>query len=275
MSGILYLIATPIGNLEDITYRAARILSEVSAIACEDTRQSHKLLEHLGIRKPLLSCHEHNERARADEIAGRLVHGDSIALISDAGSPLVSDPGYRVVEAALEAGMTVVPIPGPSALITALMASGLATDAFYFGGFLPPKATQRRKVLESLAELDATLIFYESPHRILESLAEIADVLGERRTVVARELTKLHEEFVRGTAAEIAATLAGRPSVKGEITLLIAKADVQVEDTTPIPESVAQLLAAGVPRMDAMKAVARRRGVSKRDVYKAMEGFSS
>ena len=275
MSGILYLIATPIGNLEDITYRAARILSEVSAIACEDTRQSHKLLEHLGIRKPLLSCHEHNERARADEIAGRLVHGDSIALISDAGSPLVSDPGYRVVEAALEAGMTVVPIPGPSALITALMASGLATDAFYFGGFLPPKATQRRKVLESLAELDATLIFYESPHRILESLAEIADVLGERRTVVARELTKLHEEFLRGTAAEIAATLAGRPSVKGEITLLIAKADVQVEDTTPIPESVAQLLAAGVPRMDAMKAVARRRGVSKRDVYKAMEGFSS
>ncbi len=271
MSGILYLIATPIGNLEDITYRAVRILSEVSAIACEDTRESHKLLEHLGIRKPMISCHEHNERSRAEEIAGKLRHGDSIALISDAGSPLVSDPGYRVVEAALEAGITVVPIPGPSALITALMASGLATDAFYFGGFLPPKTTQRRKVLESLADLDATLIFYESPHRILESLADVAGVLGERRTVMARELTKLHEEFLRGTAAGIAETLAGRPSVKGEITLLIAKADVTVEDTTPIPEAVAELVAAGVSRMDAMKAVARRRGISKREVYKAME----
>ena len=271
MSGILYLIATPIGNLEDITYRAARILSEVSAIACEDTRESHKLLEHLGIRKPMLSCHEHNERARADEIAGKLRHGDSIALISDAGSPLVSDPGYRVVEAALEAGVTVVPIPGPSALITALMASGLATDAFYFGGFLPPKTTQRRKVLESVAELDATLIFYESPHRILESLDDIAAVLGERRTVVARELTKLHEEFLRDTAAGIAQTLSSRPSVKGEITLLIARADVTEEDTTPIPEAVAELVAAGIPRMDAMKAVARRRGISKREVYKAME----
>jgi len=271
MSGNLYLIATPIGNLEDITYRAARILAEVSAIACEDTRESHKLLEHLGIRKPLLSCHEHNERARSEEIVAKLLYGEDIALISDAGSPLVSDPGYRLVDAALEAGVTVVPVPGPSALITALTASGLETDAFYFGGFLPPKPTQRRKVLESLAELDATLIFYESPHRILESLADVADVLGARRTVVARELTKIHEEFLRGTAAGIGETLASRPSVKGEITLLIAKADAQAEDTMPIPEAVGELVAAGVSRMDAMKAVARRRGISKREVYKAME----
>lgn len=271
MSGILYLIATPIGNLEDITYRAARILSEVATIACEDTRESHKLLEHLGIHKPLISCHEHNERSRAEEIVAKLLYGEDIAIISDAGSPLVSDPGYRLVEAALEAGVTVVPIPGPSALITALMAAGLATDAFYFGGFLPPKATQRRKVLESLAELEATLIFYESPHRILESLSDVAEALGGRRTVVARELTKMHEEFLRGTASTIAETLASRPSVKGEITLLIAKADVQAEDTVPIPEAVAELVAAGVPRMDAMKAVARRRGISKREVYKAME----
>ena len=271
MGGILYLTATPIGNLEDITHRAVRILSEVAAIACEDTRESHKLLEHLGIRKPMLSCHEHNERSRADEIVAKLLHGDNIALISDAGSPLVSDPGYRLVEAALEAGIQVVPIPGPSALITALMASGLATDAFYFGGFLPPKTNQRRKVLESLSELNATLIFYESPHRIFESLTDIAEVLGDRRTVVARELTKMYEEFLRGTANEVRETLSNRPSVKGEITLLIAKAEVQVEDTAPIPEAVAELIAAGVARMDAMKAVARRRGISKRDVYKAME----
>ncbi len=271
MVGILYLVATPIGNLEDITVRASRILSEVSAIACEDTRESHKLLDHLGIRKPLLSCHEHNERARTEELVARLQHGESIALISDAGSPLVSDPGYRLVEAALEAGLTVVPIPGPSALITALTASGLATDAFYFGGFLPPKTNQRRKILESLAELDATLIFYESPHRILESLTDVAEVLGARRAVVARELTKMHEEFLRGTATSIRDTLAGRPSVKGEITLLIAKADAQAEDTAPIPEAVNELVAAGISRMDAMKAVARRRGISKRDVYKAME----
>ena len=271
MSGILYLVATPIGNLEDITYRAVRILSEVAAIACEDTRQSHKLLEHLGLRKPMISCHEHNERSRAEEIVAKLLYGENIAFISDAGSPLISDPGYRLVEAALEQGIAVVPIPGPSALITALMGSGLATDAFYFGGFLPAKTNQRRKTLESLAELDATLIFYESPHRILESLTDVAEVLGERRTAVARELTKIYEEFLRGTPAEIRATLANRPSVKGEITLLIAKADAQAEDTIPIPEAVAELVAAGVPRMDAMKAVARRRGISKRDVYKAME----
>ena len=271
MSGILYLVATPIGNLEDITARAARILSEVSVIACEDTRESHKLLDRLGIRKPLLSCHEHNERARSDELVAKLHYGESIALISDAGSPLVSDPGYRLVDAALAAGITVVPIPGPSALITALTASGLETDAFYFGGFLPPKTNQRRKILESLAELDATLIFYESPHRILESLGDVAEVLGARRVVVARELTKMHEEFLRGTAADIRDTLAARPSVKGEITLLIAKADAQAEDTAPIPEAVAELVAAGISRMDAMKAVARRRGISKREVYKAME----
>ncbi len=272
---ILYIVATPIGNLEDITMRALRLLREVAWIACEDTRQTRKLLEHFGIATPMVSYHEHNEDGRAKQLIGRLAAGESGALVSDAGTPLVSDPGYRLVQTALAAGINVVPIPGPSAVVTALSASGLATDAFRFAGFLPPKTGARRKVLEELKGDSATLVFYETPHRILDALTDVEAVMGGRPVVVARELTKLHEEFLRGTAAEIRAALAARASVRGEITLLIGKglldkshANAPVQTGVSIQQAVQGLEATGVPRMDAIKRVARERGLNKRDVYK-------
>jgi 16S rRNA (cytidine1402-2'-O)-methyltransferase len=267
MPGLLYVVATPIGNLEDITYRAVRVLGEADLIACEDTRQTRKLLDHYHIHKPTISYHDHNEAERTEDLTGRLMAGETIALVSDAGMPLVSDPGYRLVHAAIELGISVQPIPGPSASLTALAASGLPTDSFHFGGFLPPKTGQRLKLLESLAGEHATLIFYEAPHRILETLEAIKAAMGPRPVVVAREITKIHEEFLRGTAAEIHAQLAQRDSVKGEITLLIGKAMAPPPDDTPIPEAVDALISGGVPRMDAIKQVARRRGLSKREVY--------
>jgi len=267
MTGALYLVATPIGNLEDITYRAIRTLKEADLIACEDTRQTRKLLDHYGIDKPTVSYHEHNEAERAEDLGARLRSGTSIALVTDAGMPLVSDPGYRLVRAAVEAGVPVIPIPGPSAALTALAASGLPTDAFHFAGFLPHKPGQRLKALEAIADEHATVIFYEAPHRILEALEAVEEVLGARPIVVARELTKLHEEFLRGTAAEIRAALAARDSVKGEITLLIGKAVAPEPDDTPVPDAVEALVRDGTPRMDAIKQVARRRGLSKREVY--------
>ena len=267
MAGLLYVVATPIGNLEDITYRAVRILGEVDLIACEDTRQSRKLLDHYSIDKPVISYHEHNEQERAVELASRLAAGATIALISDAGMPTVSDPGYRLVHAAVELGVPVQALPGPSAALTALAASGLPTDSFRFGGFLPSKPGQRAKALEELAEEHATLIFYEAPHRVLEALEAIEQTLGPRPVVVARELTKIHEEYLRGTAAEIHAQLATRDAVRGEITLLIGKATAPPPDDTPLDEAVEQLVAAGTPRMDAIKQVAKRRGLSKREVY--------
>jgi 16S rRNA (cytidine1402-2'-O)-methyltransferase len=270
MAGLLYLVATPIGNLEDITYRAVRVLGEADLIACEDTRQSRKLLDHYNIHKPTVSYHDHNEAERTEELTARLLSGAIIALVSDAGMPLVSDPGYRLVRAAIDAGIPVQPIPGPSASLTALAGSGLPTDAFYFGGFLPPKPGQRAHLLEALAEEQATLIFYEAPHRILESLEAVETVLGPRPVVVARELTKLHEEYLRGTAAEVRAQLASRDTVKGEITLLIGKATEPPPDDTPVVDAVKILIGDGMPRMDAIKLVARRRGLSKRDVYDQM-----
>jgi 16S rRNA (cytidine1402-2'-O)-methyltransferase len=267
MPGALYLVATPIGNLEDITYRAVRVLSESDLIACEDTRQTRKLLDHYGIHKPTVSYHDHNEAERAEELAARLRGGAVLALVSDAGMPLVSDPGYRLVRAALDSGVPVIPIPGPSAVLTALAASGLPTDAFHFAGFLPHKPGQRLKALETIADEQATVIFYEAPHRIVETLEAVEEVLGSRPIVVARELTKLHEEFLRGTAAELRAILAARDSVKGEITLLIGKALEPEPDDTPVPDAVEALVREGTPRMDAIKQVARRRGLSKREVY--------
>ncbi|MGO9012699.1 MAG: 16S rRNA (cytidine(1402)-2'-O)-methyltransferase [Bryobacteraceae bacterium] len=267
MPGRLYLVATPIGNLEDITYRAVRLLGEVDVIACEDTRQTRKLLDHYGISKPTISYHEHNEAPRAAELAERLRAGATVALVSDAGMPLVSDPGYRLVQAAIEAGIPVEPVPGPSAALAALAASGLPTAAFHFVGFLPAKSGQRSRALEALREESATLIFYEAPHRVLEALDAIADVLGPRPVVAARELTKVHEEFVRGTAAEVRAQLAARGSVKGEFTLLVGKAVAPAPDDTPAGEAVEELVRAGAARMDAIKQVARRRGLSKREIY--------
>jgi 16S rRNA (cytidine1402-2'-O)-methyltransferase len=273
MPGILYLVGSPIGNLEDITFRAIRVLKECDVIACEDTRRTRILLNHYGIEKRLVSYHDHNEATRSADLIARLNADESVALVSDAGMPLIADPGYRLVTAAVAQGIEVHPIPGPSALLTALAASGLASDAFRFGGFLPPKSGQRAALLEAQKNEQATLIFYEAPHRILESLADIDRILGARPVVVAREMTKLHEEFLRGPARQILDILKTRDTVKGEITLLIGKPsrnEAPVDDGIPIEEAVAARMREGLTRMDAIKTVARSRGLSKREVYQQL-----
>jgi 16S rRNA (cytidine1402-2'-O)-methyltransferase len=271
MSGTLHVVATPIGNLEDITLRALRVLREAALIACEDTRQTRKLLDHYGIATPAISYHEHNEAARAAELLEKLMEGTSIALVSDAGTPLISDPGFRLVAKAIEAGVRVEPVPGASAVIAALTASGLPVDSFRFSGFLPPRGAQRRKALARLKDEPATLVFYEAPHRILETLEDIGEVLGARPLVLAREITKLHEEFLRGTAAELRAR---RIPLKGEFTVLVGRATEPpgASDESSIAEAVQNRMDAGLSRMDAMKAVARDRGLSKREVYREVEG---
>ncbi len=274
MPGVLYLVATPIGNLEDITLRALRVLREADLIACEDTRQTRKLLGHYGISRSLVSYHEHNERRRAGELLARLKAGANVALVSDAGTPLISDPGHRLVEAARDAGIPVVPVPGPSALVAALTASGLPADAFHFAGFLPAKRSERLRTLASLRNEPATLVFYEAPHRILETLADLEETFGPRRMVLARELTKVHEEFLRGTATQIRQALSGRPSIRGEITLVVEGAPPE----TRAPASEAELLEAvlrfeqqGLSRKEAIKAAARERGLPKRTVYQLVQ----
>jgi 16S rRNA (cytidine1402-2'-O)-methyltransferase len=278
MPGTLYVVATPIGNLEDITYRAVRILKEVAAVACEDTRHTRKLLDHYQIRTPALSFHEHNERARAEDLVSRLRAGDSIALVSDAGTPLISDPGFHLVELAAAAGIPVTPIPGPCAAIAALSASALPTDKFTFLGFLPAKSGQRRRVLEAQTPEDTT-IYYEAPHRIAEALEDIEAILGpETPIVVAREVTKLHEEFLRGTVASVRMQIAARDPLKGEITLLIgkpaAKPDRQI-DLATIKIELQALLDAGIPRMDAIKQIAKSHRLGKREVYRLIFSPSS
>jgi 16S rRNA (cytidine1402-2'-O)-methyltransferase len=275
MPAVLYIVATPIGNLEDITFRAVRILKDADVIACEDTRHTRHLLDRFDIRTPVVSYHEHNETARTEELLARLGQGQSVALVSDAGTPLISDPGYRIVAAAAGRGFPVIPIPGPSAAIAALSASGLPAGAFRFCGFLPGKSGQRRKAIEAVAHEDVTLVFYEAPHRIVETVADLRAVLGNRPAVLARELTKVHEEFLRGDLDSLEAALAQRESAsRGEFTILIGKAVTPVVSTESIPEAVARLERAGVPRMEAMKQVARERGLSKREVYSAVESGS-
>lgn len=273
-TGTLYVVSTPIGNLADMTYRAVETLRAVDVIACEDTRQTRKLLDHYGIQSALVSFHEHNEAARTEELSGRLERGESVAVVSDAGTPLISDPGFRLVRAAAAAGIPVVPVPGASASLAALAASGLPTDEYRFCGFLPRKQGERRRYLEGLAGESATLIFYEAPHRILESLEDVAEVLRDPPVVVARELTKLHEEMLRGAASAVAAELRARAAVKGEITLVVGKAEAGPADDTPIGEAVQRMETLGMSRMDAIKAVARERGLPKRDVYRAVEAES-
>jgi 16S rRNA (cytidine1402-2'-O)-methyltransferase len=272
MQAILYIVATPIGNLEDMTFRAVRILKEAGLIACEDTRHTRRLLDHYGIQTPMISYHEHNEAARVEDLIGRLRSGQTVALVSDAGTPLISDPGYRIVIAAAAEGIPVVPVPGASAALAALSASGLPTDAFRFCGFLPAKAGQRRKAIESVARETVTLIFYEAPHRILETVADLRASLGNRNAVLARELTKVHEEFLRGDLDSIHATLIERESARrGEFTIMVAKAEAPPPSTEPVVDAVVRLERAGVPRMEAMKQIARERGLSKREVYSAVE----
>ena len=271
-TGCLYLVGTPIGNLEDITLRALRILKEVDQIACEDTRHTQKLLTHYDIHKPLVSYHEHNELTRAPELVLALEQGASIALVSDAGMPLVSDPGHRLVTLSLRHKIPVVPIPGPSALLASLSASGLPNEEFLFVGFLPARSGERRRALERLRIEDRTLILYEAPHRIAESVADAREILGDRPACLAREVTKLHEEFLRGKLSEIADSLEERPA-RGEITLLIGAPDAgearsHADSTQSLAARVEELMhQAKLDRKDALKLAAKERGLTRRAAY--------
>jgi 16S rRNA (cytidine1402-2'-O)-methyltransferase len=273
----LYLVATPIGNLEDITLRALRVLKEVDVIACEDTRQTQKLLNHYSIATRTTSYHEHNEMTRAAELAKEMQEGASVALVTDAGMPGISDPGYRLISLAIRHQVPVVPIPGASAFLAALVASGLPTDSFRFSGFLPAKRGERRAALEAIQASPRTQVFYEAPHRVVEALEDVVEVLGEsRHVVIAREVTKRYEEFLRGRAGEVLETLKSRDGVKGEITLLIGKAEENetrgAADALVRPsvrQRVAQIMAEEkVDEKAALKKVAKERGVSKSEAYR-------
>jgi len=270
----LFLVATPIGNLEDITLRALRVLKEVDLIACEDTRQTLKLLSHYSIHTRTVSYHEHNEMTKAAELVVDLEGGAKIALVTDAGMPGISDPGFRLIALAIRHHVPVVPIPGASAFLAALVASGLPTDSFRFSGFLPAKSGQRRKLLESVKDSPRTQVFYEAPHRLLETLADVSEVLGEaRHVVVAREVTKLHEEFLRGRAGEILKQLKSRGDVKGEITLLIAKAEegagAAVSEALSVAQRVRKIMAEEkADEKTALKKVAKERGIGKSEAYR-------
>ena len=271
----LYLVTTPIGNLEDITLRAIRTLKEVDLIACEDTRHTRRLLDHFNIIKPMISYHEHNEQGRAAELVARIQAGESVAIVTDAGSPGISDPAYRVVCAAIEAGISVIPIPGVAALIAGLTASGLPTDSFLFAGFLPNKRGARRSRLEDLESIQSTLVFYETPHRIREALKDILEILGDRRASLARELTKLHEQFIRGTVSEVIDQME-KHEPRGEMTLVIAgnrddNSSFEVDGS--ISEQVESLMSDnGLSRTEAIKAAARSRGMTRREAYQIMLG---
>jgi 16S rRNA (cytidine1402-2'-O)-methyltransferase len=269
MPGALYLVATPIGNLEDITLRALRVLREADLIACEDTRHTRKLLAHYEISRPLASYHEHNERERAAELIEKLKAGMNIALVSDAGTPLISDPGYRLARDSIEQGIRVIPIPGPSALIAALAASGLDTSEFTFAGFLPARRAARRARLAEFSEIKTTLIFYEAPHRIKETLRDALETLGDRPAAVARELTKLHEEFIRGALSEINISQA-----RGEMVLLIGPPPdrpekAQSSEARSILEEIEAVMRdEGLDRKSALKRVARARRIGKSEAYR-------
>ena len=273
-SGTLYVVATPIGNLEDITFRAVRILKEADLIACEDTRHTAKLLHHYGIDKPTVSYHEHNEAARAEELVAKLEQGMNVAQVSDAGMPGISDPGYRVIKLAIERGVQVVPVPGPSALVAALAASGLPTDSFQFLGFLPARSGERRTLLESLRNAQQTTVVYEAPHRIAETMKDIVELLGaERPVVLARELTKVHEEFIRGSAAEILQRVQ-KHDLKGEMTLLIGKSERAAlpAGRKDIASRVEEIMREGsVDENTALKVVAKELGVSKSEAYRELQ----
>ena len=274
--GTLYLVGTPIGNLEDITLRALRVLKEVDLIACEDTRQTSKLMNHYGIDKPTISYHEHNEMTRAAELIVHLERGDNVAVVSDAGMPGISDPGYRLVTLAIRHHIPIVPIPGAAAFVSALVASGLPTDSFRFGGFLPPKSGARRTALEAIRTSPRTQIFYEAPHRLIEALRDVVDVLGpDRHVVVAREVTKLHEEFLRGSAQDVLQQLDNRGEVRGEITLLIGKAE-QSASTPAASKSVAQRIhelvsSEKLDEKSALKQAAREFGLSRSEAYRELQ----
>jgi 16S rRNA (cytidine1402-2'-O)-methyltransferase len=275
MAGTLYLVATPIGNLEDITLRALSVLKEVDVIACEDTRRTQHLLNHYGIKTKMLSYHEHNERTRAAELGAMLQTGANIAIVSDAGTPGISDPGFRLVNDAIIRGAQVVPVPGAAAFVSALIASGLPTDEFFFGGFLPARSSQRRARLSQVRSLPSTLIFYESPHRIAQTLQDAREILGEREAAVARELTKLHEEIRRGPLSELAERFASEDAARGEMVLLIDRTIIGIEtieenSETDIAARVAALESEGLDSRAALKRVARELGLTRPEAYRRL-----
>ncbi|MEI6444337.1 MAG: 16S rRNA (cytidine(1402)-2'-O)-methyltransferase [Nostocales cyanobacterium ELA583] len=267
--GTLYIVATPIGNLEDMTFRAVRILQAVDMIAAEDTRHTGRLLQHFQVKTPQISYHEHNSHSRIPELLEQLQFGKAIALVSDAGMPGISDPGYELIKACIDEGITVVPIPGASAVITALSAAGLPTDRFIFDGFLPAKSQQRKQYLESLQGESRTLVFYESPHRLRDTLADLGEVLGsDRSLVIARELTKLYEEFWRGTIAE-GITYYQDKEPQGEYTLLVAgnpPSKPQLTETE-LKNELLSMIKQGISRSQASREVAKDTGLSRRYLY--------
>jgi len=282
MSGTLYIVATPIGNLEDITQRALRVLREADLVACEDTRRTRVLLNHFGIKTKTISYHEHNERERAAEICELLAAGKNVALVSDAGTPLINDPGFRVVNAAIEQELPVVPIPGPAAFVSALVVSGLPSDEFYFAGFLPARANARRAKLEELSAIPATLIFYEAPHRIAITLTAALDTLGNRDAAVARELTKIHEEIARGSLSTLAQRFSGDARARGEMVLIISgagsiggpfkSAGKSTGETQPLEQTlfgrVSELESEGLDAKAALKKAARELGMKRAEAYR-------
>ena len=268
MVGTLYVVATPIGNLEDITLRALRVLKEVDVIAAEDTRHTQILLSHYGIRTPLTSYHEHNEKTKARQLMSRLERGEQIALVSDAGTPAISDPGYRLAVEAIRGGIPVIPIPGASALTAVLSAGGLPTDRFVFEGFLPPKKQERRARLRALSSETGTLVIYEAPHRLTETLNDLAEILGDRETVLAREVSKVHEEFLRGRLTEVAKQIAGR-EIKGELTLLIGGSRGQSEvSQEQIEEEIRKLKDDGLRVKEIAEILGEKYGYPKKEIYR-------
>jgi 16S rRNA (cytidine1402-2'-O)-methyltransferase len=269
--GVLYVVATPVGNLEDITLRALRILKEADLIACEDTRRTAKLLARYGISTPRESYHQFNEASRARRLIQLLREGENIALVTDSGTPLVSDPGYEIVSSCRKEGIQVIPVPGPSAAIAALTGSGLPAESFFFAGFLPSRGSMRRRRLAELAAIPATLVIFEAPHRLLSSLEDMVSIFGVRRACIARELTKVHEEFLNGTLPELLPEIRARPKIQGEITLVIEKGEKQPVSACR-PESLRQHLEeemrrTGLARNEALKAVAKQRGLSRKQAY--------
>jgi len=274
--GTLYIVGTPIGNLEDITQRALRTLREVAVIACEDTRETRKLLNHFQIDTPVTSYHEHNKRTAGPRLIERLLGGDDVALVTDAGMPAISDPGEDLVRSAIEAGIPVVPVPGPTAFVTALVASGLPTRRFVFEGFLPHKGRERREALERLKAEERTVILYEAPHRLRETLQDLRAALGDRRAVACRELTKLYEEYVRGMLSELIVHFEAHEP-RGEFVLILdgaspeaPEAEAGPADARSLARAVAELEAQGMDRKAAIKEVAQRLGLRKRAVYQAL-----
>ena len=275
MPGKLYVVATPIGNLSDITERAIQTLKNVHLIACEDTRHTKKLLQHFGINTKTISYHEHNELQREQELIDLLLQGNDIAVVSDAGTPAINDPGYRIVRAAIDQEIDIVPIPGPSALITALVASGLPTTDFFYAGFLPARATARQTRLKELSSISATMVFYEAPHRLVATLIDALEIFGERQAVVARELTKLHEDIRRGRLSELVEHYQTAQEPRGEIVLLIDKTVIastvdKGDGHSSVNQLVTEFESQGLDHRAALKKAARELGLPRAEAYRRL-----